>query len=136
MLDKHEASDLDLKADTPPKCRIKGAIRNLESRPLSNEAVEALVFEIMHDKHKAMYAKMGSADFAYQTANEERFRINVFRQRGKTSMAARRVPLEILDLAQLHLPASIGKLGELHQGLVLLAGITGSGESTAIAAFL
>ena len=133
---KHDASDLHLKADTPPKFRIKGAIRNLESRPLSNEAVEALVFEIMHDKHKAMYAKMGSADFAYQTANEERFRINVFRQRGKTSMAARRVPREILDLAQLHLPASIGKLGELHQGLVLLAGITGSGKSTTIAALL
>ena len=51
-------------------------------------------------------------------------------------MAARRVNAEILDFTQLYLPESMVKITEFHQGLVLLAGITGSGKSTTIAAAL
>jgi len=133
---KHKASDLHFKADTPAKFRLKGAIRNIDSTPLSNAEIEAMAYEIMSEVQISRYHEKGSMDFAYQLGQADRFRINLFRQRGRSSMAARRVPREILDLEQLHLPASLAKLGELHQGLVLVAGITGSGKSTTIAALL
>ncbi|MCL2329953.1 MAG: PilT/PilU family type 4a pilus ATPase, partial [Phycisphaerae bacterium] len=66
----------------------------------------------------------------------DRFRVNIFRQRGTLSVAARRVNADILDFSQLHLPESMFRITEYHQGLVLLAGITGSGKSTTIAAAL
>ena len=131
-----KASDLHLKAGTPPKFRLKGKIRNADGKPLSNERVEALIFEIMNDFQMKRYAEMGSMDIAYQLGDADRFRINVFRQRGRTSVAARRVPREILGYEQLHLPPALEDLARLHQGLILLAGITGSGKSTTIAAML
>jgi twitching motility protein PilT len=133
---KHKASDLHFKADTPAKFRLKGAIRNIDGEPLSNEQIEAMVFEILSPPQIARYHEIGSLDFAYQLPEGDRFRINLFRQRGKSSLAARRIPREILNFKQLNLPPSLAKLCDLHQGLILLAGITGSGKSTTIAAML
>jgi len=133
---KHKASDLHFKADTPAKFRLKGAIRNIDAQALTNENIESMLFEIMTPNQVAMYQELGSMDFAYQLQEGDRFRINLFRQRGRSSMAARRIPREILNFEQLHLPPSLAKLTEFHQGLILLAGITGSGKSTTIAAML
>ncbi len=133
---KHDASDLHFKAGTPVKLRLKGAIRNVDNNPLLNEEVESLVFEIMTEPQIVQYRNKGSLDFAYQLDTADRFRINVFRQRGMTSVAARRVPKEILGFQHLHLPESLSDLARLHQGLILVTGITGSGKSTTIASIL
>jgi len=130
------ASNLHLKADTPAKFRLKGHISDIDEHVLSNEKVESLVFEIMTPRQLERYQQRGSMDFAYQLGDADRFRISVFRQRGKTSMAARRAPREIPGYEQLHLPMSLSRFAEQHQGLVILAGITGSGRSTTIAAML
>ncbi len=130
------ASDLHLKANTPAKFRVKGDIRDINKEPLTNDRVEGLIFEIMNEKQLRLYRERGSMDFAYQLGDADRFRINVFRQRGNTSVAARRIPREILGYEKLHLPTSLGKLAELHQGMIILAGITGSGKSTTIAAMI
>ena len=133
---QHNASDLHLKANTPAKLRLDGAIRNVDKAPLDNATIEAMAFEIMTEVQVARYQSEGSLDFAYQLPDGDRFRINLFRQRGQSSLAARRVPRKILDYEELHLPASLSKLAEFHQGLILLTGITGSGKSTTIAAMV
>ncbi len=133
---KHGASDLHFKAETPAKFRLKGDIRNIEGRPLSDSDIQAMMAELMDERQTALYRDHGSVDIAYQLEDGDRFRINVFRQRGKMSVAARRIPKEIKTFKALNLPESLGKLCELHQGLILLAGITGSGKSTTIAAML
>ena len=133
---RHHASDLHLKAGTPAKFRIKGDIRNIDGKPLSNEEIESMVFEIMDEKSIAGYRHQGSLDLAYQLEGADRFRINVFRQRGMTSIAARRIPREILGFKELHLPETLAGLAQLRQGLILLTGITGTGKSTTIAAML
>ncbi len=130
------ASDLHLKADCAARFRLKGSIRAADSEPLSNDNIEAMCREIMHEKQWARYIEKGSMDFAYQLGDLDRFRINIFRQRGKTSMAARRINRTILSYDQLHLPPSLASLADLHQGLILLAGITGSGKSTTIASMI
>lgn len=133
---KHGASDLHLKANTPAKFRLKGAIRSIDGSPLSNAEVETMAFEIMSDLQRTGYKEHGSMDFAYQLEDSDRFRINIFRQRGLSSLAARRVPKEILNIEQLNLPPILGELAKSQQGLILLAGITGSGKSTTIASML
>lgn len=130
------ASDLHLKAGSPAKVRVKGDIKNINNDVLSNERLEAMIFEIMTPVQRERYAEKGSMDFAYQLNDRVRYRINVFRQRGKTSVAARRINDKILNYNQLHLPPSLERIADLHQGLVILAGITGSGKTTTIAAML
>ena len=133
---KMQASDLHMKADNPPRYRVRGKLRVAKAESLTNEQIEDLIFEILEPRQKERYAERGSEDFAYALSDDDRFRINIFRQRGLTSMAARRINKDILGYEDLHLPASLGKLAELHQGLILLAGITGSGKSTTIAAMI
>ncbi|MFW6336093.1 MAG: type IV pilus twitching motility protein PilT, partial [Phycisphaeraceae bacterium] len=67
---------------------------------------------------------------------EHRFRINLFRTRGRAAIAARRVSNEILDFEDLKLPASLRNVADIRQGLILLCGVTGSGKSTTIASML
>ncbi len=132
-----KASDLHLKNGQPPVLRVDGEIKPTNIRPLSDEEIRELVFSVMDDRLKAAYRQIGSVDFAHAMASGERFRINVFRQRGQTSVSCRRVIREIPDFDELHLPGeTLARLCALHQGLVIFAGQTGCGKTTSIAACL
>jgi len=131
-----KASDLHFKSRARVHVRHGGKLKPIKGKELSPEEVEKLWFDIMTDQQKKQLAQNGAADFAYQLGDSDRFRVNIFRQRGMLSVAARRVNKDILNFDQLYLPKSIFKITEYHQGLVLLAGITGSGKSTTIAAAL
>lgn len=133
---KMQASDLHLKANTVPRVRTGGAVKSTSASTLSNEDVERMVFEIMTDAQREYYRAHGACDFAYDLDGSDRFRINVFRQRGLTSMAARRVARYVPTFEELHLPPKLKDLCYLHQGMIILAGITGAGKSTSIAAML
>lgn len=136
---KMQVSDLHLKADKAPMVRKKGDLRPLSGGPLSAEQIHDGIFEILSEKQQELYNQFGAIDFAYDVGppgDADRFRVNAFQQRGKMSVAARRVSRDILNFEQLHLPPSIDKIPQYTQGLVLLAGITGSGKSTTIAAMI
>jgi twitching motility protein PilT len=62
--------------------------------------------------------------------------VNLLKQRGKLALVARLVNQSIPSFEQLGLPPSIEKLCHFEQGMVLLAGVTGSGKSTTIASML
>ncbi len=132
---KEKASDLHFKSNQKVHVRLKGDLKPL-GHVLSAKQVEDIWLEIMSDHHKKQLKENGASDFAYQLGGSDRFRVNIFMQRGTISVAARRVNKDIFNFKDLHLPESIFKITEYHQGLVLLAGITGSGKSTTIAAAL
>jgi len=133
---KYGASDLHLKADSKPRIRIGGQIKVLAGEALNNEQIMTMMFEIMEEPLKRAFTEKGAVDFAYDLKGSDRFRINVFRQRGLTSVAARRVSRRIPTFEELHLPLQLSKIADYHQGLILLSGITGSGKSTTIAAMI
>ena len=76
-------------------------------------------------------------DFCHVVGDGEcRFRVSLFRQRGVLSLVARRVNNKIPNFADLGLPESIAKLCGFSEGLIILAGVTGSGKSTTIASMI
>jgi twitching motility protein PilT len=134
---KHEASDLHLKVGQPPMMRIRGDIRRMEMRPLSQEDMERLTLPLLSPKHRKILDEEGGVDYSYVIGQDEcRFRVSLFKQRGCLSLVSRRVNNDIPNFANLGLPPSIEKLCNYPEGLVILAGVTGSGKSTTIASML
>jgi twitching motility protein PilT len=137
MVMKYEGSDLHLKVGLPPMMRLAGTIRAMELPPLSATDMERLLLTILSERQTKILEDTGGIDFAHIIGDDEcRFRVNLFRQRGRLSLVARRVNTKIPDFKQLFLPPVIEELCKFYQGLVILAGVTGSGKSTTIAAML
>jgi twitching motility protein PilT len=91
----------------------------------------------MSPRSQKLLEDTGGADFAHVIGQDEcRFRVNIFRQRGKLSLVARRVSTKVPTFEKLGLPPSIEKLCHYDQGMIILAGVTGSGKSTTIASML
>jgi twitching motility protein PilT len=130
------ASDVHLKVGQVPKMRIRGALKNTTGEVMTKERMEQLVFEIMSAAQKEYFMKNGALDFAHEVTDVDRFRVNVFRQRGLISMAARRITATIPPFESLHLPPIIEKIAQTHEGLVLVTGPTGSGKTTTIASMI
>jgi len=134
---KTEASDLHLKVGQPPKLRISGALKNTTGEIITAEKMEELVYEILTPSQKEFFTEQGTIDFAHEITGSDRFRINIFRQRGVISMAARRVSSNIPPFESLHLPKSVlDRIASDSQGLVLVVGPTGCGKSTTLAAMI
>ena len=136
---KLQVSDLHLKAGAPARVRMRGELRGLQGPALSGEFIREGIFELLSEEQVAQYHKMGAIDFAYDVGpagDADRFRINAFQQRGKMSVAARRVSKKIFKFEELHLPPILAEISTFHEGLVLLAGVTGSGKSTTIASMI
>jgi twitching motility protein PilT len=133
----HKGSDLHLKAGMPGMMRLRGVIQKMATPVLSQEHLEKLIYPILRDKDKKALEDKGGADFAHVIGNDEaRYRVNLFKQRGRFAVVARLVTQNIPSFEKLGLPPSIEKLCHFEQGMVLLAGVTGSGKSTTIAAML
>ncbi len=136
---KHEASDLHLKVGNPPMLRINGTLRPMQRDPIDDEEMVRLCFPLMNERSRKIFDKEGGADFAHMCevdGTNWRFRVNLLQQLGHIGMVARRVSSWIPNFEGLNLPPSIKNLCTYDQGMVLLAGVTGSGKSTTIASML
>ena len=137
MVMKLQASDLHLKVGQPPMMRLRGDIRRTEMRPLTQEDMERLMYPLLTGKQRKILDEEGGVDFSYVVgADECRFRVSLFKQRGRLSLVSRRVNNVIPSFDKLGLPPVIESLCKFSEGLVILAGVTGSGKSTTIASML
>jgi twitching motility protein PilT len=136
---KLEGSDLHLKVGQPPFMRVKGSLQPLKADRLGDEQMRKLCLAMLDDRQKKILELDGGCDFAHTCVVGDikwRFRVNLLYQQGSLGMVARRVNNKIPDFKGLFLPPSIEKLCQLDQGMVLLAGVTGSGKSTTIGSML
>ena len=95
-----------------------------------------IIFDMFDDRRQKIFEETGGCDFAHVVDVDGvnwRFRVNVLQQLGHVGMVARRVNNLIPDFAGLNLPPIMEELCKFDQGMVLLAGVTGSGKSTTIA---
>jgi len=133
---KFEASDLLLKTGTTPRVRLRGALKSLDTEPISHDEFISIAKHILTEEQFADLHKYGSVDFAYDYDEGHRFRVNLFQARGKLSVAARLITSNIRRFEDLYLPEVMSEIAMQPQGIVLLAGVTGSGKSTTIASML
>jgi twitching motility protein PilT len=132
----NEGSDLHLKSGAITRVRIHGVLRLLGKDILTAEEVEGIGRAIMSQEQYVRLKADKSLDFSYILGDEHRFRVNFFYQMDGLSAVFRIIPVDILSLDDLKLPEVIKSFTDIHRGLVLVTGVTGSGKSTTLAAIL
>ncbi len=134
---QRRSSDLHISVGFPPTLRIHGELIPVPGEPLTTpEQLDSLIAPLLSQNQKKVYEEELELDFSFDFENKARFRANVYKQRGKTSIALRLIPFKIPSLEELGLPPILGKLTELKQGFVLVTGPTGHGKSTTLASFI
>ena len=120
-----EGSDLHAKVGSSPMLRMPDGLKRLERDPLTSLETQAIADAIIPADRKEKFQEMGEIDFAYSVSNVGRFRANVFRQRGSTSMVLRKLRFGGPSFDEVGLPDSVRSLADEHRGLILVTGPTG-----------
>jgi len=131
-----EASDVHLQPGAPPAYRIHGRLRSVEAPPVSGDELERFLREMIGPQRWPILQRDRGLDCAYQPAEDRRFRVSVYYQRGTLSVTFRVLPSAVPAFESLNLPSTVLEFAEEERGLVLVTGATSSGKSTTIASLL
>jgi twitching motility protein PilT len=129
-------SDLHCKVGSPPRVRIDGTLRKLQTRDLTSADLDVMVREVLREDLVEIFDQTNEADFAYSFSGVGRFRVNAFRSRGSCGLVFRRVSVGAIPLLDLGLPPVLASLAMEPRGLVLVTGPTGSGKTTTLAGMI
>lgn len=133
-----DAADLHLQVGVPPRLRIKGQVREIDAPALTDDAlrgfIRAIAPRVVVDDIDAAMAR--GWDFSYGAPGLARFRVNLFSTLGQPGMVLRVILPKIRTVDELHLPPVIREIAQARRGLTLMAGATGSGKSTTLAAIV
>ncbi len=143
----NEASDLILTVGTRPTVRIDGELMPLDSPPLTPMDTKRLLFSIINPRQRAVFEEERELDFALsinikrskskeKAAENYRFRVNGFYQRGNIGIAVRVIPRRIPTPDELGLPPALVNLADKKHGLILITGPTGHGKTTTLASLI
>jgi len=133
---RQNASDLLLIAGTPIVLRVNGALGPAAGPALAPDDVRNLVLPLLDARQYDDLQKKKSVDFCFVREPVGRFRANIHHQRGSLAASIRLLPARIPSLESLHLPATLARIAERRQGLVLVTGSTGCGKSSTLAALI
>jgi len=134
---KEKASDLHISVDHPPILRVSSRlVPLLKKKKLTAEDSRELAESLMTAEQYQRFLKEKEIDFSYPYSEEARFRVNTFFQEGKISIALRLISKEIRTIEELNLPPIIHEFTKASQGFVLIAGPSGHGKSTTLAAMI
>lgn len=133
----HGASDLHLKAGSPPVFRVGGHLRSVNLPAMSGEEIAKCMEAIIPPQRRAFYEEHGDLDFSAKLPDGDRFRVNIFRAGDTMNAAIRRINPSIPSYQELLLPSVYQRLIERSfEGLIIISGVTGSGKSTTLAAMI
>jgi twitching motility protein PilT len=136
------ASDFNFTVNKPPQIEVNGELKTYAFGPirdaLTAETTKEIARSIVGDQPALAESleKTGSCDCAYALPDGTRFRVNVFIARGQYSIVLRVLASDVPRLEQLKLPPILDEIPKLRNGMVLVAGATGSGKSTTLAAII
>jgi len=129
-------SDLHLKSGAIIRLRVNGDLLKLGNKQITSEELDGIAQAILTEEQYKTLTTTKELDATYILDEDNRFRLNFFYQMDGLSAVLRIIPVKILTLKELKLPPVITELSNLHRGLILVTGVTGSGKSTTLAAML
>jgi len=130
-----EASDIHLTEEERVMYRVDGSL--IEPQHIASSSVSELICSIIPQEMEEQFQRfIEDLDFAYQAESGERYRVNIFHQRGRKAATIRLLNDYIPSLSQLGLPTILEELICEPRGLILVTGPTGSGKSTTLAAMI
>lgn len=131
-----QASDLFITAGKPPCIKVHGSVMPLDEPVLTPEKAKQMVFSLMNDKQREEFVARKEYNFAIQTQYAGRFRVSAFYEKFHVGAVLRRISAEIPTLESLGVPPILDDLVMQKRGLVIIAGATGVGKSTTLAAMI
>lgn len=130
------ASDIHIKIGTPVIFRINRQLVAIECPHPAEDWMNSIVQQITPAHLKQKLEDEREVDFSYFMPGVGRFRTNLFQQRGQWCLAMRFVKTSVPSFEELGLLPVLRKISESPRGIVLVAGSTGSGKSTTLAAMI
>jgi len=133
----NKASDLHLRAGSPPMLRANGEIVGIPNEPvLTSDEIDAMLAAVMPDQNRAEFKELNDTDFAHEIVGVARFRGNALHDRKGIGAVFRAIPAAVVTVEQMGLSQEVQRLCHLTKGLVLVTGPTGSGKSTTLCALI
>ena len=130
-------SDIHFSVGLKPTFRRHGdLVASNVSDVLTTQVISGFGQVMCDERQWTHFLEVGEVDLAYEIKHLSRFRVNIYRQKGNTSIAVRAIPTEIPKLDALKMPEILKDLVQKKQGLFLVTGPTGSGKSTTLAAMI
>ncbi len=130
------ASDIHIKIGTPVIFRISRQLVAIEAPAPTDEWMTTVVKSITPVHLQKRLEEEREIDFSHLEPSVGRFRVNLFQQRGQFCLSMRFVKTNVPSFEELGLPATVRKIAQAHRGIVLVAGTTGCGKSTTLAAMI
>ncbi|HEV7670730.1 MAG TPA: PilT/PilU family type 4a pilus ATPase [Thermoanaerobaculia bacterium] len=130
------ASDIHFHSGAPIRYRRHGRMVETEGQSVDPTMAASAIAEILSPTEREILERTGQVDLAYDSPGLGRFRTNVYRQARGTDAVFRVIPPKPPTLESLGMPASLAKLADFHQGLVLVTGPAGCGKSATLAALV
>jgi twitching motility protein PilT len=136
-----KVSDLIFSPGRPPQVGVYGQLVPVQVEGLSTltaDDTRRIAADLIGNNKQAINTlrEQGSCDISYGLPGLARFRVNAFIQRGSCAVVMRVIPTSIPEFEALHLPAHLGDVANLRNGIVLVTGPTSSGKSSTLAALL
>ena len=131
------ASDLHIKAGDVFRARIDGKLIPLTKQALTPDQTRSIALKLIaNEDDRGRIDKLQDYDCSWGAPGIGRFRVNILRQRSSFMIVMRVIPFEVPNFDRLEVPEVLKRIAEADQGMILVAGVTGSGKSTTMAGLL
>lgn len=131
------ATDIHLEPAQPVTFRIRGQLHSLQ-QVLSSQDLQQIARQLAAGEGESLwngFLDRGSADFTKLIMGVH-CRVNVMKGHRGLGLAVRLLPVQVKSIRNCNLHPGLAELVQRDSGLILIAGSTGSGKSTTMAALL
>jgi twitching motility protein PilT len=140
----YKASDIHFETGSSPFYRIDGRVYNTKYTEITDSIVNDIKSIVLQGKDELNrhLEKEGQIDCSYEIKSQStgepivRLRISFSKCYEGNKIVCRLIPIEIPTIEKFNMPDVFKRISEELTGMVIVAGVTGSGKSTTIAAMI
>ncbi|MDR0860852.1 MAG: PilT/PilU family type 4a pilus ATPase [Candidatus Peribacteria bacterium] len=136
LMIKYESSDIYLTFGEEPTLRVFGEARRIQGVPkLDDQTLDGIANYMMNEEDRKNYNTNLACDLG-MSMHGRRYRVNISRQRDHFMIVVRLLEEKIPTIDEKGLPQIFKQLIQKTNGIIFVAGPTGSGKSTTLAAMI